>query len=349
MALNAYSGQGPALVVVLDVFFEEKVYITAPEWRNFCSPTVPLMRTDKFTYKNSESFNAQIEIAHFGSDILRNAKVNYSIKDEYGRLFRSGCFNKTDIPFGNINIIGNLNITLNDIKEARKLNLEINIEGTEYINNWDFWVYPDKTDISQGDIYITDSLDIKAYEILEKGGNVLITAAGKINFGKEVIQYFTPAFWNTSWFKMRPPHTTGIYVYNNHPVFKSFPTEYHSNLQWWELINRAQVMQFSDFPESFQPLVQNIDTWFISRKIGMLFEANVLNGKLMMTTLDIKSDPENRIVARQMYKSILDYMNSDQFRPHYYIDPALIENLYLKVAGTIDSYTNALHTSLSQK
>ena len=74
-------------------------------------------------------------------------------------------------------------------------------------------------------------------------------------------------------------------------------------------------MQFTDFPATFQPTVQSIDTWFISRKIGMLFEAKVLNGKLMMTSMDITSQPEKRIVARQMHKAILNYMNSDAFRP----------------------------------
>lgn len=45
----------------------------------------------------------------------------------------------------------------------------------------------------------------------------------------------------------------------------------------------------------------------------MLFEAKVLNGKLMMTSMDITSQPEKRIVARQMHKAILNYMNSDAF------------------------------------
>ena len=55
----------------------------------------------------------------------------------------------------------------------------------------------------------------------------MITAAGKIQYGKEVKQYFTPVFWNTSWFKMRPPHTTGIFLNEYHPLFREFPTEYH--------------------------------------------------------------------------------------------------------------------------
>ena len=121
---------------------------------------------------------------------------------------------------------------LNDIRTPQKLNLEVRLENSDIVNDWDFWVYPDKVKLTQGNVYTTDTLDEKAISILQEGGNVLITAAGKIKYGREVKQYFTPVFWNTSWFKMRPPHTTGIFLNDYHPLFRDFPTEYHSNLQW---------------------------------------------------------------------------------------------------------------------
>ena len=349
LALNDYSGQGTALVGVLDVFFEEKGYINSAEWRRFCSPTVPLMRTDKFVYNNKEILKADIEIAHFGAEALKQAEIVYTLKDEYGKVYAQGTLATQDIPVGNLNHTGSLEFPLTDIQEAKKLNLEIRITGTEAVNDWNFWVYPAQVTIAEGKVYTTDTLDSKALEILQNGGNVLITAAGKVSYGKEVVQQFTPVFWNTSWFKMRPPHTTGILVNPKHPLFRQFPTEYHSNLQWWELLNRAQVMQFTHFPPAFQPTVQSIDTWFISRKIGMLFEANVLNGKVLMTSMDITSQPEKRIVARQMHKAILDYMNSDQFRPQFTVTPQQISELFTKTAGDIKSYTNDSPDELKPK
>lgn len=349
LSLNDYSGQGTALVGVLDVFFEEKGYINSAEWRRFCSPTVPLMRTDKFVYNNKEILKADIEIAHFGAEALKQAEIVYTLKDEYGKVYAQGTLATQDIPVGNLNRTGSLEFPLTDIQEAKKLNLEIRIMGTEAVNDWNFWVYPAQVTIAEGKVYTTDTLDSKALEILQNGGNVLITAAGKVSYGKEVVQQFTPVFWNTSWFKMRPPHTTGILVNPKHPLFRQFPTEYHSNLQWWELLNRAQVMQFTHFPPAFQPTVQSIDTWFISRKIGMLFEANVLNGKVLMTSMDITSQPEKRIVARQMHKAILDYMNSDQFRPQFTVTPQQISELFTKTAGDIKSYTNDSPDELKPK
>lgn len=349
LALNDYSGQGTALVGVLNVFFEEKGYIDAEKFRRFCSPTVPLARIPKFAYTGDETFHADIEVAHFGVMPLRGARTVYTVKDKYGKVYAHGVVGSGNIPIGNLISLGSVDLKLDAVDTPRKLNLEIRIENTDAVNDWDFWVYPARVEPAEGDVYITDTLDERAISVLKQGGKVLITAAGKVSYGKEVVQHFTPVFWNTSWFKMRPPHTTGIFLNEYHPLFKEFPTEYHSNLQWWELLNKAQVMQFTNFPGNFQPIVQSIDTWFISRKLGVLFEANVLNGKLMMTSMDITSQPEKRVVARQMYKAILDYMNSDGFRPSATVSLEQVQELFTKVAGNVKSYTKDSPDELKPK
>lgn len=339
LALNDYSGQGTALVGLLDVFFEEKGYINAAQMRRFCSPTVPLARMPKFVYTTNEVMKADIEVAHFHKNPLKSARTTYTISDEYGKVFAKGLLSRQDIPVGNCFSLGQVEFALSDLPVPVKLNLEVKIEGTEAVNDWDFWVYPAEVQIEQSGIYVTDTLDAEAIDILEKGGDVLIKAAGKVSYGKEVVQQLAPVFWNTSWFKMRPPHTTGVWMNDKHPLFKHFPTEYHSNLQWWELLNRSQVMQFSGFDPTFQPLIQSIDTWFISRKIGPLFEAKVLNGRLMMTSMDIDSRLDERIVARQLHYAIMEYMRSDYFRPEYKVTIEQIQELFTRVAPRINSFT----------
>lgn len=349
LALNDYSGQGTALVGLLDVFFEEKGYIDAASFRRFCNTTVPLARIPKFVYTNDETFRADIEIAHFGRQPIPRADINYRITNHLGAEVASDKVSTRDIALGNCQAAGSVEFPLSNVLQPEKMNLEVSIAGTDFTNDWDFWVYPAKVDIRPGDVYVTRELDAKAEEVLKEGGKVLVLAAGKISYGKEIVQYFTPVFWNTSWFKMRPPHTTGIFLNEYHPLFKNFPTEYHSNLQWWELLHRAQVMRLSDFPIGFQPVVYSIDTWFLSRKAGMLFEANVLNGKLLMTSMDLTSDPDKRIVARQLYKSVLDYMQSDTFRPAQSLEPEQIRELYTKEAPAIDFGTVATPDELRPK
>jgi hypothetical protein len=349
LSLNDYSGQGTALVGILDVFWEEKPYITPEQFRRFCNQTVPLTRMEKFVFKNGEALKAKVEVYHFGKEPIRNARLKWTLADERGITIASNFLQPIDIPIGNCFQVGEINIPLNGIDNARRLNLEVRIEGTGFVNDWDCWVYPESQDIDAGNVFITDSLNTEAIETLNKGGNVLILAAGKIKYGNDVKQQLTPVFWNTSWFKMRPPHTTGLLVNPRHEVFRNFPTQYHSNVQWAELTNNAQIMQFTEFPNGFQPLVQNIHTWFVSRKIGSLFEARALNGKLMMTSMDLQTNPDRRIVARQLLYSILNYMNSSRFRPESAVTVEQISNLFTKNSEKINTFAKDAPDELKNK
>ena len=359
LALNDYSGQGTAIVGLTDVFFDDKGYMTSEEFREFCAPVVPLAKMPKFTYTSDETFIADVEMNQFSEADMKDVKVHWDFTpapETQGGLMllnqpaplAEGSFDARDLPVGGNISVGKISIPLSGVKKASRYTLSVSIPGTQVRNHWNIWVYPAELDsdvkyekkswMPKG-IYVTDSLDAKAIKTLNKGGKVLVCAAGKVTYGKEVVQQFTPVFWNTSWFKMRPPHTTGILVDNAHPIFDLFPTDYHSDLQWWELVNRAQVMQFTDFPSDFQPLVQSIDTWFVSRKIGILFEANVGKGKLVMTTMDITNNLDKRIVARQMRESILTYMQSDKFAPTWTININNVSDLFTKVAGAVNMFT----------
>ena len=178
---------------------------------------------------------------------------------------------------------------------------------------------------------------------------MLLTAGGHVHFGNDVRHTFLPVFWNTSWFKMRPPHTTGAYIQKDHPVFRDFPTDEWQNLNWWELTNRTQVMNLSEFPSHYQPIVQPIDTWHVSRKLGMLIEARVLNGRLLMTTMDIKHHLDSRPVARQLRYSILRYMQSPDFLPAVTLGIDVIRHLYERKAPAVNMFTRESPDELKPK
>lgn len=349
LSLNDYSGQGTALVGVLDAFWDDKPYVNAAKFRRFCNTTVPLMRTERFVYRDADTLKAAVEVAHFGNGALKNASVIWRILDKHGLQIKKGIFPAADIPVGSNNFIQELNIPLSELPAPTKYNLEIAVEGTEFVNDWDFWVYPSMVPKVETDgVYITDTLDEKAMNELERGGKVLILAAGKISYGRDVVQYFQPAFWNTSWFKMRAPHTTGLVVNHYHPVFRHFETDDWGNMQWWELVNRAQTMLLTDFPTGFEPIVQPIDTWFISRKLGMLFEAKVGGGKLMMTTIDLERNLRNRPVAAQLRYSLLRYLQSEKFRPANEVPVKNVRDLFVKKAPPVSFFTKSSPDELRQ-
>ena len=324
--LHDFPGQGTALVGVLDPFWEEKGYVTAKEYRRFSGQTVPLARMKKRVWTNNETFNADIEIAHFGPSPIENAKVTWKITNG-NKVYKSGELVAKTIPIGNGIPLGKIQVPLGGIAGAAKLNLAIGVEGTQFENDWDIWVYPEKIDTGQDtDICIAQQLDEKALSVLESGGKVmLMPAAGGIK--GDVQLGFSSIFWNTAWTKGQAPHTLGILCDPKNPALADFPTDFHSNFQWWDMVSKAQAMVLDSLPAKLRPIVQVIDDWFTNRRLALIFEANVNGGKLLLCSIDLRSDLENRPVARQMLYSLLNYMKSDSFKPEHDLTPEQIKGL----------------------
>ena len=300
----------------------------------------------KFVYTNDEELVVPIEIYNASEGELRDCTISWHIGNIQGVL------PVTTIPLGKNHEVGTVQLPLTQYDKPIKLTLRVDVKG-KYHNHWDFWVYPKENDSvdldTAGQIYETDTLDAKVLSILQQGGRVLLTAGGHVHFGNDVRHTFLPVFWNTSWFKMRPPHTTGAYIQKDHPVFRDFPTDEWQNLNWWELTNRTQVMNLSEFPSHYQPIVQPIDTWHVSRKLGMLIEARVLNGRLLMTTMDIKHHLDSRPVARQLRYSILRYMQSPDFLPAVTLGVDVIRHLYERKAPAVNMFTRESPDELKPK
>ena len=337
LGLNDYSGQGTALVGPLNVHWREKGYCTKEDWTEFCSPIVPLAKFPKFVYTNDEILQVPIEVYNASERAFENVKAIWSIAEI------SGTMPMTTIPIGKNTELGMVSLPLSQFDKPTKLTLTVQLSD-KIKNHWDFWVYPkDLTQTSnlkpQTSFYETDTLDAKALKVLKKGGDVLLTAGSKVRYGDDVVHSFLPVFWNTSWFKMRPPHTTGAYIQSEHPVFRDFPTDDWQNLNWWELVSHTPVINMKEFPADFQPIVQPIDTWHVSRKLGMLLEVRVLNGRLLMTTMDISTNLESRPVARQLRYSIMNYMASKDFQPSTKVEPEVIRHLFEREAPPVNVFT----------
>ena len=224
--------------------------------------------------------------------------------------------------------MGKIQLALSRITRPSQLKLEVAIEGTSFGNDWNFWVYPDKNPDSKKDIYYTTVLDQKAKKVLARGGKVFFNGAGQVIKGKEVAMHFLPVFWNTSWFKMRPPHVTGILVQDKSAALTDFPTSYHSDLQWWDILNRSQVMILEDFPVGFKPLVQPIDTWFLNRRLGLVFEAKVGKGKILVSSADLRADSE-KPASKQLFFSLEQYMDSGRFNPETELSFETIKDIFV--------------------
>jgi hypothetical protein len=329
LQLHDFPGQGTALVGILNPFFESKGYITPDEFRMFCNVTVPLARMQKMVYSNNEAFKSNIEIAHFGEKPIEKAEIICQVTNEKGDTIRKEIFTKDIIKIGNCSEIGLYQMDLSDLKKAQRLTLEILLTDTPYKNRWDFWVYPANQEVKNGKVLVTDKLDKNAEATLKNGGSVLLLNYGKIGKekGAQVAIGFSTVFWNTVWTNNQPPHTLGILCDPKHPVFNDFPTEYHTNWQWWDPVSHSQAMILDGFPANLKPLIQPIDTWFENRRLALAFETKTNGGKLMVCSIDLKNIPEDRLVSKQLLISVLNYMNSEVFNPEVEVNINKIKEL----------------------
>jgi hypothetical protein len=107
----------------------------------------------------------------------------------------------------------------------------------------------------------------------------------------------------------------------------SSATDAHSNWQWQYLVNRAAAMILDNLPPPIRPMAQVIDEWFTNRKLGLLFEAQVGVGKLIVCSIELDENAGSNPVARQFLQSLLRYAASEAFQPTVELSISQIDSL----------------------
>ena len=316
--LHDFPGQGTALVGVLDPFWDEKGYISAKEYSRFCNSTVPLARLKKHIYTNADTLSTVVEVAHYGDEPLTGVVPFWKISDSSGKTVFSSALPITDIALGNCMPLGKIIVPLNTLQKAEKLILEVTVGS--FSNSWDIWVYPTKKKAVVGveKIKVVSTLDESTKSFLENGGSVLLTLKKgtlKPEFGGKIAVGFSSIFWNTAWTGGQAPHTLGILCNPQHPAFTDFPTEYHSNWQWWDAMSHSNAIMLAPISAKIKPIVRVIDDWVTNRSIALIFEVKVGNGKLLVSGIDFNQEVEKRPEAQQLLFSLKKYMTGNQFNP----------------------------------
>ena len=318
---------------MLDSFWEEKGYITPAEYSRFCNSTVPLVRLVKRVFTVGEKLEADVEVAHFGAGPIENAEVEWALVGSDGTSAAAGKLPAKTIPVGNCIALGRVSINLGEVsvKAPARYKLVVSIKGTKFANDWDVWVYPAKVDtLVPSGVTMAEDLDAAALAALRGGGKVLLLVPSSRvkNAEKDPVTLgFSSIFWNTAWTHRTPPTTLGILCDPKHPALAQFPTEFHSNWQWWYLVTRATPLILDALPQELRPTVQVIDDWFTARKLALVFEAKVEGGKLVVCSIDLKNNLESDPVARQMRASLLGYMVGSAFNPSVSLSPDNIKSL----------------------
>ena len=316
--LQDYPGQGSAYVGILDAFMDPKGLCTEREWREWCAPVVPLLIADKFCFTNKEGIRAKVQIANYSGESLKGKTLSWEVSpDLKGEM---------DVPDGEgLFEAGELNISLSQYDKPTQLQLLLNIDGTDYHNTYDLWAFPTKDNLKKlkKKIIVTNVLTENIAQQLEKGKNVLLMPdSSKLCVGG----LFQTDYWNYRMFKTicegnkKPvsPGTLGILTDPKHPIFSNFPTEMHTNWQWFPVIKNSHPMILDNTGKDYHPIVQVIDNIERNHKLGLVFEFTIGKGKLLVCMSDLEKASEYP-EGRAFYSSLLEYMTSKDFTPKTHI------------------------------
>lgn len=347
--LQDYPGQGSAYVGILNAFMESKGLIAPEEWRNFCSEVVPLFCTEKFCWTNAEVLTGDVEIANYSAGDLTGKQLSWTLTDSKQHVLERGMM-PLQAKQGDLASIGTLEIPLSSLQQAEKVELTLKIDGTDYKNSYPLWIYPaDNKAEPAGDIYVATDLDNQLMNKLREGGKVLLFPSKEKYQVQTLGGLFQTDYWNYRMFKSiceninKPvsPGTLGILTNPEHPALVDFPTESHTNWQWFPIVKQSYPMILDRLPDNYRPVVQVIDNIERNHKLGLLFEFKVEKGSLLVCMSDLKAawdKPE----TRQFYKSILKYMETPAFNPTFSLTyKQLVELFTSKVqAGKIEKLGN---------
>lgn len=346
LGLQDFSGQGTALVGMIDAFMESKGHITPEEFRQSCSELAVLARIPKFVWKNGEVFTADIVISNYSAADLKTS-VTWRLLDESGEKIAEGVTGMAEAPQGRVADAGAIRAELNGISHAKRLTLTLELAqvpdkgSAPYatgVNTYPVWVYPENAEeqAGTGETAVYRYAGADAVRDLEAGKKVLIISRGtKEALPKSRAVTFRPDFWSPMFHSADGDgYVLGCCIDADHPVFRDFPTGVFADWQWYDMTEGSRSILLDDAPDGLKPIVQAIPTIDLGERLGTLFEARAGSGRLMVCSLDLIgcSSP----AAAQLLYSIKKYMDSDEFEPAAELELDFIQEI---LPETKDSMT----------
>ena len=324
--LQDFPGQGTALVGILNAFMESKGIISPEAWSQSCSDTTLLARLPSHTWTSSQVLEAEVKVANYGSRTLQNMPCSWTLTDTHGNTVSSGKLSPTTLQQGQLTTIGTLRSPLSGVVAPARLRLDVKLDDHPASNSYPIWVYPDDKQMDST-VKIVKRLDRETLAALNDGAKVLLSYAPDTRENVSINGFFAPDFWCYPMFRFgNPPGTMGLLLDPKHPALASFPTEFHSNWQWFDITMGSQPLILDDAPVGFRPIVQVIDNFDRCHRLGLVSEFKYGKGCLLVVAADLQA-LSDKPAPRQLLTSLTSYLNSDRCKPAFEIPSSLLTTL----------------------
>lgn len=304
--LQDYTGQGTALVGVLNAMMENKGLISAEEWREFCAGTVVLGEFASFTGMMGEDIRFGVQISECDPE-KQHTCIRCTLMDGERELY--ACDVTPGARHGRLTDAVSVTFPAECYRDAMQeritgLTVVLTLEdGTR--NHYPIWLIP------QVDIRITR-------EGIEKDGRMVtfVSAEEKADGAAIVVpsaegqlpaEYCTD-FWcypmfrsiSESMGKPVPVGTMGLSIDTASPLLKRFAQEDYTTPAWYAILQTAHVQRL---PSDIRPAVQMIDNTERCARLGILYQQDGV-WHLTARLWEKPNDPAVRALAWSLWEAL---------------------------------------------
>lgn len=304
--LQDYTGQGTALVGVLNALMENKGLISAEEWREFCAGTVVLGEFASFTGVMGEDIRFDVQISECDPE-KQHTRIRCTLMDGERELY--ACDVAPGARHGRMTDAVSVTFPAECYRDAMQeritgLTVVLTLEdGTR--NHYPIWLIPPV------DIRITR-------EGIEKDGRMVafVSAEEKADGAAIVVpsaegqlpaEYCTD-FWcypmfrsiSESMGKPVPVGTMGLSIDTASPLLKRFAQEDYTTPVWYAILQTAHVQRL---PADIHPAVQMIDNTERCARLGILYQQDGV-WHLTARLWEKPDDPAVRALAWSLWEAL---------------------------------------------
>lgn len=304
--LQDYTGQGTALVGVLNAMMENKGLISAEEWREFCAGTVVLGEFASFTGMMGEDIRFDVQISECDPE-KQHTCIRCTLMDGERELY--ACDVTPGARQGRLTDAVSVTFPAECYRDAMQeritgLTVVLTLaDGTR--NHYPIWLIPPV------DIRITR-------EGIEKDGRMVafVSAEEKADGAAIVVpsaegqlpaEYCTD-FWcypmfrsiSESMGKPVPVGTMGLSIDTASPLLKRFAQEDYTTPAWYAILQTAHVQRL---PSDIRPAVQMIDNTERCARLGILYQQDGV-WHLTARLWEKPNDPAVRALAWSLWEAL---------------------------------------------
>lgn len=304
--LQDYTGQGTALVGVLNAMMENKGLISAEEWREFCAGTVVLGEFASFTGMMGEDIRFDVQISECDPE-KQHTCIRCTLMDGERELY--ACDVTPGARQGRLTDAVSVTFPAECYRDAMQeritgLTVVLTLaDGTR--NHYPIWLIPPV------DIRITR-------EGIEKDGRMVafVSAEEKADGAAIVVpsaegqlpaEYCTD-FWcypmfrsiSESMGKPVPVGTMGLSIDTASPLLKRFAQEDYTTPAWYAILQTAHVKRL---PADIRPAVQMIDNTERCARLGILYQQEGV-WHLTARLWEKPDDPAVRALAWSLWEAL---------------------------------------------